>query len=279
MGQGKKKKKRRITEKDLGVLEWVGRYGVVPRSAVSVWAKTGRSVTLDRERRLREAGLIEVHPALARSGALLTPTSLGLRLCGRSELYPPRVSLWVVRHAIVLAHVAARLELAGERLLSEREIAAAERLEGERIYSAEKRREERGQHRPDLVRLGEGVEAIEVELTNKAPRRLDDLMRAWGWALMREKIARVIYLCPPKTLRYVERSVERTGERGIVCQLLTLPNLKLPRPASQISGAKAQAVKGRRPDPKGVDGQAGAATVAARSGSSHTCQRGGAISR
>src|SRR6266545_5033027 len=150
-----------ISARDVEVLEFIARFGLVPRSAVAVRAKTRRSVTLDRERRLREAGLIEAHPAVLTPGALLTATRRGLRLTGREELRPQRYSLWSLRHSIVVAHVAARLELAGERLLSERELTAVERLEGKRIYSSRRWRQE-GYHRPDLIRIGDQPEAIEV---------------------------------------------------------------------------------------------------------------------
>jgi len=218
-----------------------------------VRAGTGRSVTFDRERRLREAHLIEVHPPFVAGGALLIPTRRGLAACGRPELRPARFSPHTIRHSMVVAHAAARLELAGERLLSEREIRSAERLEGERIYSAEQRRG-RGHHRPDMIRLtGERPEAIEVELTNKAPQRLDELLRRWRDAVLMKKVVRVIYLCPPKTLRYVERSLERISanrsEKVMVCALV-LPDLSLPRPTRQPSGGLGEAVKGRRPDPR-----------------------------
>jgi hypothetical protein len=140
-------------------------------------------VSFDRERRLREAGLIEVHPALGAVGSLLVATPLSLPLCGREELRAPRFSPWTVRHSMVVAQVAAELERDGERLLSEREIAAAERSEGKRIYSAEPADRPRGYHRPDLIRLGPAPEAIEVELTSKAPARLDALLRGWRRAL------------------------------------------------------------------------------------------------
>jgi hypothetical protein len=94
----RKRGEERISEKDLEVLEFVARFGLVPRSAVAVRAKTGRSVTLDRERRLREGDLIEAHPAVLTPGALLTATRRGLRLCGREELRPQRYSLWSIRH-------------------------------------------------------------------------------------------------------------------------------------------------------------------------------------
>jgi hypothetical protein len=244
--------RERVSERDLEVLAFIARFGVVPRSAVAVWASTGRSVTLDRERRLREARLIVSHPPLDSTGPLLVATRTGLHLCERTELRPARYSLSTVRHWQLTAQVGARLEAAGERVLSEREIIAAERLEGDRVYSA-KGQFERGHHRPDLVRLTDPPEAIEVELTNKAPGRLDERLRSWRWAIGIEeecRVARVIYLCPAPTLRYVERSIDRTATGDLIIALpLSFPNLRLPRPESHDSGGLGAAVKGLRPDP------------------------------
>ena len=61
-GREESREKETISYRDLEVLDFICRFGVVNRIAVQWWADTGRSVTLDRERRLREAGLIEVHP-------------------------------------------------------------------------------------------------------------------------------------------------------------------------------------------------------------------------
>jgi hypothetical protein len=264
------KRGERISERDLEVLEFVVRFGVVPRSAVAVWAKTGRSVSFDRERRLREAGLIEVHPALGAAGSLVIATPLSLRLCGREELRRPRFSPWTARHSTVVAEVAARLERSGEPLLSEREIAAAERCEGSRIYSAEPAGRPHGYHRPDLLRLGRVPEAIEVELTNKTPSRLDALLRGWRRAVAQRKVARVIYLCPPTTLRSVERARKRIRAEDlslIIVEPLNLRDIQLPRPESHDSGGLGDGRQGpsARP-PSGVDGRAAAARVAARSG-------------
>src|SRR4051794_4979284 len=179
-----KGEKETISFRDLQVLDFICRFGVVNRSAVSSWANTGRSVTLDRERRLREAGLIEVYPPIGRSGPLLAVTARGLRLADRTELGPSRVSVWSANHSIVCAQVAAPLERAGDEVLSEREMLAEERRLGARCYSAERTYPDRGWHRPDLYRFtledGEPQEhVIEVELTTKAPERLVGILKAW----------------------------------------------------------------------------------------------------
>lgn len=63
--------------------------------------------------------------------------------------------------------------------------------------------------------------AIEVELSPKAPRRLEQIIEAWAWA---EHVERVIYLCAPgETMRGVERAIERTyaEERVAIAELRT----------------------------------------------------------
>jgi hypothetical protein len=258
----------RISAKDLAVLEFVSRFGVLSREVVALRAETARSVTLARERRLRIAGLVEVMPAFGELGPIVVPTRKGLHACGRHELRVPRFSYWRVVHSVEVARVAARLELRGHRVLSEREIAAREAAEGKRIFSA--RRDDDRYHRPDLALLGPGVEAVEVELSDKARWRLEAILRSWAWSMIRGEVDRVVYLCPPEVRRHVEQAVLRARCEdcvgvGSIASLdgLTPPG---PQPESQITGAQAPAVKGRRPDPEGVDREAGAARLAAQVG-------------
>jgi hypothetical protein len=199
-----------ISRRDVEVLEFIARFGVVPRSAVSTWAATGPTATLNRERRLRLAGLLEVRCGVWGEGKLVAATRAGLRLCGRGELRPPRFRLEAIGHESAVAELAARLERDGERLLSEREILAQERTSGERSFSA---RLDGGRfHRADLLRTREDglPEAIEVELTAKGAARLDRLLRAWRRSVLDRRLARVVYRCPPRTRDVVERAIERT---------------------------------------------------------------------
>lgn len=198
----------RISQRDLEVLEFVARFGVVPRGAVGIWAGTARAVTAARERRLREAGLIEVLSGFGDSGRIVVCQRAGLRAVCREELPTPAPSPASLVHSAASAHVAAQLERKGHRVLSEREIAAIERAEGKRIYSAERR--ERF-HRPDLVLLDDSPVAIEVELTAKSPRRLQDILRAWRWTLGRNKFGLVRYLCSPRAFGAVERAADRVS--------------------------------------------------------------------
>ena len=205
------KRTDQISRRDVEVLEFIARFGVVPRSAVAVWAATGQTATLTRERRLREAGLIEVRCGVWGDGKLSVATSAGLRASGHGELSRARFSLASVDHESAVAELAARMEREGDRTLSEREIVARERVAGKRVLSAQLAA---GRfHRADLIRGGEDgspPEAIEVELTAKGTARLDQLLRAWRRAVGERRLRRVVYLCPPRTRGVLERAVERT---------------------------------------------------------------------
>lgn len=205
----------RINRCDLELLELITRYGTVPRPVVSGWAGSGRTVTYERERRLRDAGLLEVLRGPGEGERLLIATRAGRRACGRPELPAARPSPATLRHEVLLAALGARLELGGERVLSEREILAAERAHGSRLYSADLGH---GRfHRADLIRLGaEGPEAIELELSAKGAARLDAILRAWRFAVAEGRLARVVYHCPPATRRLLERAVARTSTAAAI---------------------------------------------------------------
>jgi hypothetical protein len=281
--------KETISFRDLEVLDFICRFGVVNRSAVRWWADTGRSVTLDRERRLREAGLIAVHPPIGRSGPLISITSRGLALADRRELGPARVSVWAANHSVVCAQLGAHLEgRLGDQVLSERELVADEKRFGDRCYSARRLFPERGWHRPDLYRftVEDGrirEHVLEVELTPKAPERLLGIVKAWDRHRLRKLYSgeagetfdpreqtphRIIYLCPEKMLPHVERAIKKAGAGSrISAQKLWFDHSPFARPESQPSGGRGD---GRQP-PQGagakpLDGRAAAATVAARSG-------------
>jgi hypothetical protein len=109
----------------------------------------------------------------------------------------------------VVAQIGAQLELAGRRVLSEREVIARERIEGRHFLSA--RPDGDRHHRPDLVLVNDRPEALEVELTDKSNRRLDTVLRAWLRAVSYEQFALVRYLCSPRALPYVARALKRLG--------------------------------------------------------------------
>jgi hypothetical protein len=205
-----------ISKRDLEVLEFIARFGIAPRAAVATWAGTARTVTLTRERRLREAGLIEVRSGIWGESKLVACTRVGLAAAGRSDLRPAKFSLATARHEVRVAELAASLEAKGERMLSEREMMALERAEGERIFSAALSGGKA--HRADLIRtMGVGPpQAIEVELVAKGAARLDELLRGWRRASVEGRLSGVMYWCAPGISRVVRKAVERTRTESVV---------------------------------------------------------------
>ena len=201
------------------MLEFVARYGVVTRGAMAIWAGTRRAATLSRERRLRLAGYLKTRPTYEEDGPLLICTRRGLAVTGCGDLGVPRFSEARARHTAAVSRIGAELERSGQQVLSEREIVWRERLEGDRVFSAGLA--DGRYHRADLIRMGDVVEAIEVELTPKAPRRLDEILEAWRGAIIWEKVARVVYRCSPEALRYLMRAVDR-AEAGEFVRLDSL---------------------------------------------------------
>ncbi len=205
----------RINRRDLESLAFVARFGVVPRRVLAARTRSGRTVSLERERRLRLAGLLEVRRAIDDHERHLFATRQGLRSCGHADLQVARPSPATVAHEATAAGLGARLELEGERILSEREILARERAEGARVFSAALAG---GRfHRPDLIRLvPEGAEAIEVELTAKGAARLDVILRAWRFAVAEGRLTGVVYHCMPRTRPLVEKAIARTATGAMI---------------------------------------------------------------
>lgn len=206
--------------RDRELVRYVGRQGIVCAAHVMRAMGAGRSVTYDRVARCIEAGLLERHEVLRSEPAVLRATGEGLRWAGLG-LPVASFSPGSVGHELRCASVALWL---GDRnggfqmVIPEREIAFVERLEGKPFARAEVLLPSgrRSFHRADLaVRLANGeLHAVEVELTPKAPRRLEEIIRGWRRA---RGVDRVVYFCEGgKTRRGVERAVSRVRAEGSV---------------------------------------------------------------
>jgi len=232
-GREKEEALERITGRDVEVLEFVARYGVVPRDAVAEWAETARAMTARRERRLLAAGLISRTHLPQHSEPFLLATRSGLQLCTRDELPVAKVTPARLAHFAAAARLGARLEQAGETLLSERELLAHERALGERNLSIPLANSH--MHRPDMIIVPPGSSAdewgrpwaaekptvLEVELTQKGGRRLDRILFAWRGEILAGRFAAVRYYCSPAAEPYVRRSADRVRFEAL--ELFTLP--------------------------------------------------------
>jgi hypothetical protein len=198
--------------RDRELVRFVGAHGAVAMEHAMAALGVGRTAAYRRVSACIEAGLLERLCLLRGEPSLLRATRAGLRYAGLG-LGVAVVSPGSVDHWLRCASMALLLseEFGAERILSERELRLIERIEERPIFSARVGELPSGAprlHRPDLAILGgEGPVAVEVELTPKAPRRLDGLIRAWRRASW---VSEVCYYCEPgATRRGVERAVQR----------------------------------------------------------------------
>lgn len=203
--------------RDHEMVATLARHGLLTMPLLRQSMGASRTVTYRRFARLAAAGLVE-RLAVPVIGTLLRATRDGQRWVGLGDLPVALVRPGDVAHDLRCAEMALRLEedLAPDaRLLTERELLSAERVEGRSIASAPLAQHGRdGRHRPDLAIVTDTATiAVEVELTAKAPRRLEQIVRAWRRAA---HVDRVDYHCGSAGVRRaVERAVAAThsGEK------------------------------------------------------------------
>lgn len=208
--------------RDQELVRFVGRHGLVAIRHVMAELEVGRTAAYRRVAACIEAGLLERLDLLCSEPGLLRATRLGLRYAGLGLPVAP-ASPGSVEHTLRCTSTAQLLgkRYGKDRVLSERELLLVEQIAGKPIASIDlgERHGRPHLHRPDLaVFTKAGTIAVEVELTAKAPYRLQGLIRAWRRTIgPGRQLAEVHYLCAPgQTRAAVERAVERVkAERFI----------------------------------------------------------------
>lgn len=209
--------------RDQELVRWVGRLGAATLEQLRERFGLGRTVAYRRTAACIEGGLIERVHLLHGRPAFLRATVRGLRYTGL-PLPVAQLSPELANHWLACGWAALRLARAsGSVIVTERELRLQERVEGRPLASATLDEHADGSlrlHRPDLVLVGEeGVIAIEVELTPKAPQRLDAIVKAWRGARCVDRVR--YYAAAGTTMRGLERAVERRRAEGRV-ELLPL---------------------------------------------------------
>jgi hypothetical protein len=202
------------TERDAEIVDWVGRLGAAGAEHVMARFGMGRSWAYVRLASLVADGLLEHRQLLHRQPGLYVATAEGLRWRGLQRLGVQRLSVGGFEHArqVATAAVAVHQGLQGWTLLSERELRVVESECGELVASARLGELPGGRpalHRPDLALISpeRRVLAVEVELSVKAPRRLQAICR--GYARARH-VSHVYYLASRAAGRALSRAVAET---------------------------------------------------------------------
>jgi hypothetical protein len=146
--------------RDHELLSYVGRQGVVAMPHVMAALGVGQTAAYDRVAVLIEAGLLERIDLVRGEPSLLRATRAGLRYAGLG-LAPAVISPGAIDHWLRCATTARLLaeRFGADRILTERELAFAERHERRPLASAKIGELPDGRprlHRPDLVVLPEG---------------------------------------------------------------------------------------------------------------------------
>lgn len=218
-----------ITEEQRKLLLWTASLGAVTAPALALRLDASIASARARLAAVQRRGLLESVKPLADQPALFTITRAGLRAVETRGIDLCKVSASTARHLALCALVAASLERCypDHTVIGERELRREERELGDLLASV-RLGGNAGIHRPDLVmKPPAGFDerlrvAVEVELTIKAPGRLEAICR--GWARCRT-IDGVLYVAPPDVERALARAVKatRAGERVAVVLLSALP--------------------------------------------------------
>jgi hypothetical protein len=198
--------------RDRELIGFIARHGVVEIAHVMAAMGVGKTAAYRRVAACIEAGLLERLALLRAEPTLLRATREGLRYVGLAALPLALVSPGAADHFLRCTATALALitEFDSESVIGERELALLERIEQRPLASARLVAHGReGLHRPDLaVFTPDATIAIEVELSAKAPRRLEAIVRAWRRATWIEEVR--YYCAPGATRRGLERAIEKT---------------------------------------------------------------------
>jgi hypothetical protein len=209
--------------RDRELVVFVGRHGIVNVDQVMRAMGAGRTATYRRIAACVDLGLLERVRLLRDEPTVLRATRDGLDYAGLG-LPVASVKPGLVNHHLRCTDMAlwAGRRFGHDRVLTEREFTWREQEEGRRLAAVKVGRARRGagpkMHRADFVILkDEGIVAVEVELTAKAPKRLETLIRAWATAKAAGLVTEVHYICAPGTTkRAVERAVAKAHAQEAV---------------------------------------------------------------
>lgn len=209
------------TERDGQIVEWLGRIGGAGAKHAMQQFGMSQAVAYERLYALVTHGLVGHLVVLHRRPGLYWALREGLRWRGLTGMRVFKVSPATYEHAWQTATVAVALHhgLPGWRAIYEREIMRLEADEGKLIGSVKVGESAQSMlHRPDLLLVAPTgrVAAVEVELTDKGPRRLAQICRGWTRA---RHIDHVYYLAQPRAGRTMKRAVRSVRGEDMITVL------------------------------------------------------------
>jgi hypothetical protein len=215
-----------VTDRDRSVVGWVAVIGAVSAQDVMDRFGLGRTVGYRRLRALVEAGLLARSRLVHGQPTLYVATREGIAWAGMPHVDPARVGVPTTRHwalcarlAVILERERGGVEVWGEPRLRAAELQACTAVASAHLGQLPDGRSRLG--RPDLVLFPADPAlpvAIEVELSVKASRRLEQICRAWARCRL---VSELRYYTPPHVARAVSRAVS-VAHAGDVIRVLSL---------------------------------------------------------
>jgi len=207
-----------LTRRDIELLRWLTLHRFAATRQLARLMSVGERGARWRADRLRQLGFLDVQSLPKGSGTAWIPTRLGATVV---DLEWKRQSFsWAThRHVLAVTDKAIDLHLAGEVVVSEREMRREDQPYGEwqtNLRYAATAIGGNGPHLPDLFveREHGGREAIEVELTRKASR---EWVRVMGAYRPSRHIDVVTYYTPDESiLDGLVRAVHAAGAHRVV---------------------------------------------------------------
>lgn len=201
-----------LTARDREMVGWIAGLGAASARDVATRFAVDEAATYRRLRMLAGDGLLTIHRVLHRQPGLYVATIEGMRWSGLGGAGVQRVGPANFTHHSAVARVAATLGRGGAQLLGERELRLRERRDGRLLGSVELGGG--ALHRPDLLATtGRSRVAVEIELTVKAPRRLERICTAYARA---RHLDRAVYLAAPSAARALRRAVAASASASTV---------------------------------------------------------------
>lgn len=200
----------RVTARDMAIVEWIGRHGVVTADQVAARYFRGRRAAYRRLDALRALGLVRRDHTFWREPAALRVTPAGARLVDLS-VAPAELVLPEVRHGLALVTLSERLlrHYSGATYVTERELRAAE------LRARRQLPDHSGYQRiPDgLLLLPDGHRvAIELDLTNKRTVEIERIVTCYQNMHLvggDQRISSVIWYARPPEAARIRACVER----------------------------------------------------------------------
>ena len=216
----------KLTARDIEITRYLVRYRFSSYAQIVSHFDTSFDVMRRRMPKLQREGIVKSMAPAATRFLLWRVTDLGAELSGLNLTAPRQIAVSTIRHDLGLVDMGIRFEAAGELVVTEREIRAADtrdamsdrmqiaRTQGQRTLTTEPlfavgfgvaNGKQRGYlHIPDMVLVRPPVDgqpqsiAIELELNHKSPSRVSEVLLAYKHAT---NIGAVIFYTDRKAIR------------------------------------------------------------------------------